>query len=124
MKNLFKPASLLCNLLTFLTFFFVGLFFAKIMEVGKGQMLAAGAIVLGYGIIFASVALIGSFVITYKLKHKIIVRINILLLTILISFFAYFTYQYQVREKSEQEEKQLIQKSTQRNKILNAEKTH
>ena len=111
MKKLLKPAALLYNLLIFLTFFFVGLWIAKFMEAGKGQMLAAGAIVLSYGLIFAVIALIGSFFLTFKLNHKTIVSLNVVLLTILLSFFAYFTYQYQLREKSAIAETQHIKKT-------------
>lgn len=121
MKKLLKPAALLCNLLTSLTFFFVGLFFAKFIEAGKGQMLAAGAIVLGYGVIFALIGFIGSFLLTYRLQHKIVVRLNAILFTILIAFFSYFTYQYQEREKAKQEEKEQIQRIPTEIRFLNAE---
>jgi len=100
MKKLFKPASLLFNLLTLLTFFFVGISFAKLIEAGKGQMLAAGATVLGYGVLFATITFIISFFMTYRLKHKLIVKLNIVFAILLIAFIGYFAYQYQLRQKA------------------------
>lgn len=88
MKKLFKPACLLFNILTLILFFFIGLLYAGWIEAGKNQGLAAGAIVLGYGVIFGFAALILSFFITYNVHHKHIVKGNIIsVILILTSFF-------------------------------------
>ena len=79
MKKLFKPACLLLYVLTVMVFFLIGLFYANWIEAGKNQGLAAAAIVLGYGVIFSMIALILSFFAAYRLKHKTIIRINLIL---------------------------------------------
>ena len=61
MKNFFKPARLAFYLLMLVGFFFLGLYFAALIDAGKGQGLAGGAIVLGYGILFGGVAFLASF---------------------------------------------------------------
>ncbi len=78
MKKLFKPACLLLYLLTVMVFFLIGLLYANWIDAGKNQGLAAAAIVLGHGVIFSIVALILSFFAAYHLKHKIIIRLNLL----------------------------------------------
>ena len=58
MKKLFKPASLLLYFLTILSFFLAGFLYAALTGAGKGQGLAGGAIVLGYGVLSAGVAFV------------------------------------------------------------------
>jgi len=99
MKKLIKPASLLFNLLCFLVFFLLGLFFAGWIEAGKNQGLAAGAVVLGWGIMFAGVAFIVSFFLTYHLIHRKIVVGNWALLTCLLLAYGITHYRYVQREK-------------------------
>lgn len=113
MKKLFKPACLLMNLLALCTFFFIGIAYAGLINAGKGQMLAGGAIVLGYGVIFSIVAFITSLFLTHRLKHKVIVKTNVVLFLALIVFLTYFRYQYQERQELKQQENQTILKPTQ-----------
>ncbi len=101
MKKLLKPANLLFNLLMLLAFFLVGLLFAKWIDAGKGQMLAGGAIVLGYGVLFAGIAFIASFFIAYYAKHRAIVWANVALSVLLVTCFLYFRMQYQKRRQSQ-----------------------
>ncbi|MEO0572360.1 MAG: hypothetical protein AAF039_11700 [Bacteroidota bacterium] len=79
MKKLLKPACLLFNILALVLFFFLGLLYAGWIEAGKNQGLAGGAIVLGYGVLFAIVALFVSFFVTYRLRHKYVIRANVIL---------------------------------------------
>lgn len=99
MKKFFKPAFLLFYLLMPLSFFFVGLFFAKWIDAGKGQMLAAGAIVFGYGVLFAGLAFVASFIIVRYTRHQYVVIANIVLSILLISCVLYFRVQYKNRNK-------------------------
>ncbi len=72
MKKIVKPASLLFSVLSLLMFFIIGMYFAGLIEAGKNQGLAGGAIVLGWGVIFAGIAFVLSFLVTSKLctsKH-------------------------------------------------------
>ncbi|MDT0607426.1 DUF6077 domain-containing protein [Croceitalea rosinachiae] len=112
MKKLLKPACLLFNVLMFITFFFVGISYAGIIEAGKGQMLAGGAIVLGYGVIFAIVAFIASFFMTYRLRHQFIVMSNIVLTLVLLTFIVYFRYQYQERQELKKKENHALSTKT------------
>ena len=58
MKNLIRPAALLLYVLTLLTGLLAGMLVAAWAGAGEGQGLAAGAIVVGYGVMTAGGALI------------------------------------------------------------------
>ncbi len=103
MKKLFKPACLLFNILTLILFFFLGLLYAGWMEAGKNQGLAGGAIVLGYGVIFAMVALIISFFVTYRSKHIHIVRANVVLGILILASFLLIKNNADARKKKRNE---------------------
>ncbi len=100
MKKLLRPSCLAFYLLVTLVFFVFGLTFAAIIEAGKNQGLAGGAIVLGYGVLFGCLALIVSIFIAYRINPKILVRINWGLLILLLGAFAiaYFKYKTQASE--------------------------
>lgn len=76
MNNIFKPASLLMYLLVFLIFFIVGMTFAGVAEVAKGQGLAGGAVVVFYGFYTAIIALVISLFIAHKTSEDTIIKIN------------------------------------------------
>lgn len=99
MKKLLKPACLLFNLLVLLSFFVMGLLFAGWIDAGKGQMLAAGAIVLSYGVLFGGIAFIGSFFMTYYFRHRTIVIGNIILSVFLLVCFGYFRYRFKKKQQ-------------------------
>jgi hypothetical protein len=84
MKKIFKPASLLFNLLCLLVFFIVGMYCAGWVGAGEGQGFAGGAIVLGWGVLFAGIALVASFFFTYHVQHKRIVTCNWILAALLL----------------------------------------
>jgi len=94
-----KPYSFLMYFLAIIAFFFLGLIYAGIIEAGKGQMLAGGAIVFGYGVIGAVIGLCASLFTAFKAQRHIIIKINIVLTLIIIASFAYFTIKYQKRQQ-------------------------
>lgn len=122
MKKLFKPACLLFNILILIQFFLVGLLYAGWIEAGKHQGLAGGAIVLGYGVIFALVALILSFFATYHLKHKLIKVANIILGILILASFLWIKSNADARKKKRAERNEIeAQKTTKpvnQNKVL------
>ncbi len=92
MKKLVKPASLLFYILIVILFFFIGLYVAKLVDAGKGQMLAGGAIVLFYGLISAGLAFVLALFVAYAVKHSTLVRMNKIfgvLFFILVCIIAY-----------------------------------
>ena len=94
-----KPYSFLLYFLAFITSFFIGLTYAGIVEAGKGQMLAGGAIVLGYGVIGAFFGLILAIFIAVKANRSLIMKLNIFLALAIVAFFSYYTINYQKRQK-------------------------
>ncbi|MEM7382239.1 MAG: hypothetical protein AAF361_13725 [Bacteroidota bacterium] len=112
MKKLIRPACLLFYLLSLLSFFVVGLVAAGLMEAGKNQGLAGGAIVLGWGVLFGIAGLVISFFIAYRLNTGILKRINIILAVILLGVFAIAYFKYQSRSKEQMEIKTAPQKPT------------
>ncbi|MDO5979542.1 hypothetical protein [Flavivirga spongiicola] len=110
-----KLYSFLLYFLAIIAFFFLGIVYAGIIEAGKGQMLAGGAIVLGYGLIGALIGLCLSLVLAYKSKRQIILKTNGLLALIIIASFAYFTIKYQKRQQEKEQQKieqQKLKKTT------------
>lgn len=80
--------------------FFIGILYATIIEAGKGQMLAAGAIVLGYGVIGAFIGLILSIFLSikYKTKPNLIALINKISFVLILGFIVFFWVKYQLNE--------------------------
>lgn len=79
MKKLLTPANIAFYVLMSIAFFY-----AVMIEAGKNQMLAGGAIVLGYGVLFGGIAFVASLFIAYYTKPTIIKRLNWMLLVIVI----------------------------------------
>jgi hypothetical protein len=104
--QMIKPYSLLFYLLAFICSFFIGIVIAGLVEAGKGQMLAGGAIVLGYGVITAVIGFVISLFITLKTNRKLIFRGNIILAILILSFWGYFYIKYQNKQKIKAQEKQ------------------
>ncbi|MCG2419030.1 hypothetical protein K8089_08335 [Aequorivita sp. F47161] len=112
MKNIFKPARIAFYILMLVTFFIVGLYFAGLIDAGKGQGLAGGAIVVGYGFLFAVIAFIASFFIAHFATHKFIVYANIGLLAVIIIAYGITHYRYVQHQKSKEKKEQFRPKST------------
>jgi len=108
MKNILKLYSLLLHFLSLILFFFIGVSYAGLMEAGKGQMLAGGAIVLGYGVMGTFIGFCISLFITYKTNRKTIIRLNIIATVLILGFWGYFYLKYQKRQQ-EKIEKQKIE---------------
>lgn len=104
MKKLLKPASIGFYVLMLIVFFFVGIYIAKLIGAGEGQMLAGGAIVLGWGVLFGGIAFVLSFFLAYYIAHKFIVRLNILLLVALGTLYGITHYNYVQRQKEKEED--------------------
>lgn len=103
--QMFKAYSFLMYFLAIIAFFFLGLIYAGITEAGKGQMLAGGAIVFGYGVIGGFIGLCLALVLGYNLKRHLIIKINVLLTLIIAASFTYFTIKYQKRQKIKEQQK-------------------
>jgi len=106
MKRFLKPARIAFYFLMLVSFFIAGLYFAGIIDVGKGQGLAGGAIVLGYGVMFGFLALIASFFIAHFTPHRVIVYANIVLLAVILVSYGITHYRYVQREKVKEQNEQ------------------
>jgi len=106
MKKLLKPASIAFYFLFAIVFFFFGMYLAKITGAAKGQGLAGGAIVFGWGVMFGGIAFIASFFIVRYVLHKWVVRLNWLLLIIVATTYGMFHYNYLERQKEKEKTEQ------------------
>lgn len=104
MKTLFKPARILFYILMLLTFCMLGFYYASFVDAGKGQGLAGGAIVLGYGLLFGSVAFVASFFIAHCLEISKIKIINWILLVLLGVSWAFKYYELKTRNAQQEEQ--------------------
>ena len=100
--KLLKPINLLFYFLSLINFIFIGIYFAVITDAAKGQGLAGGAIVLGYGVITGAVALIVSIFLAYYIEDKIIILLNKILGILLALFIIITAYRILTREKKEE----------------------
>jgi MFS family permease len=98
-----KPYNLLLYLLAILTSFFAGLSYAAMIDAGKGQGLAAAAIVLGYGVIAAVIGLIVALFVAHQVRRKTIFRLNVILTFCIAAFAGYFYMTYLERQKAKAE---------------------
>jgi len=112
MKKLFKPASLLFYFLMVIVFFFIGLFFAKLVGAGKNQMLAGGAIVLFYGLVFAGIAFTLALFVAYGVKHNTLIKFNKVLGVLFFVLACIIAYKVITREKKEDPVKDYPKKTT------------
>ncbi len=94
MKKLLKPYCIVFYFLMFLVFFLAGLSFASVIDAGKNQGLAGGAIVLGWGVLFGGIAFIVAVFTGFRIRPKILVKLNwVLLIVLLIAYgIAHFRY--------------------------------
>lgn len=91
--------------------FFVGIGIALLVKAGENQMLAAAAIVIGYGIITAVISFIVSFFLASTQNQKVIVSLNILW-TLFISIIILTIFIRRERPRIENDQNKL-QKKTQ-----------
>ena len=96
--SMVKFYSLLMYFLAIVTCFFIGIGYAGLVDAGKDQMLAGGAIVLGYGVIGAIIGFCISLIIAYKSNRKTIITINVVLALMIVAFWAYFFIKFKNRK--------------------------
>jgi len=63
---------------------------AKLVGAGEGQMLAAGAIILSYGVIGAVIGFVLSIILGNNIQKSALVKLNIALVLLIIACFLYF----------------------------------
>ncbi|MEM9545454.1 MAG: hypothetical protein AAGA77_05750 [Bacteroidota bacterium] len=99
--------NILFFLLLFVVGFFLGLLVAGLVDAGKGQMLAGGAIVFGYGVVGAGAGLILAIMATlfFKLRPAWIVFSNKILAIVLICLWLFFYVRYE-RKQAEKTRKE------------------
>lgn len=95
MKEYFKLSNLLFYLLITFIAFFLGMLLAGITGAGKGQGLAGGAIVFGYGVISAGVVFVISIFLAQWFGSAIVVRLNKIMLVVVAVMMALLFYRYQ-----------------------------
>jgi hypothetical protein len=105
-----KPYSFLMYFLAIIAFFFLGLVYAGITDAGKGQMLAGGAIVLGYGVIGMLIGLVFSLIAAFKVKRIIIIRLNVVFILIIAASIIFIKINYQKRQEARSVDGQSIMK--------------
>ncbi|QQS28924.1 MAG: hypothetical protein IPM47_19120 [Sphingobacteriales bacterium] len=104
-NRMLKPYSFLFYLLSLTFSFFVGILIAGLVNAGKGQMLAAGAIVLSYGVISAGIGLILTLFLAYKTNSKFIITSNFVLLISIAVLWTYFYKQYRDRTNEKKQDR-------------------
>ena len=104
MRRLLKPYNLLLYLLAILAFFFFGLIYASLIDAGKDQGLAAGAIVLGYGVMGAFFAFIVSLFAASRLSRAMVIRLNQVLALAIVLCLAYIIWNYNVNVKPKRDQ--------------------
>ncbi len=98
----FNLARLTFYLLGTVVSFVLGVYLAGIMKAGEGQMLAAAAIVLGWGVLAAVAFLICSMLLAKQIPQKRIVSLNWALLFLAIALYGITHYRYLQRQKAQQ----------------------
>ncbi len=96
-KTFVKPASLLFYLLTVLNFFFLGMIIAGLLGAGKNQGLAAGAIVLGYGVMAAFFAWLAALLIVAYGSSRLVVMFNKIWAVLFVLIVIFLIYRVQTR---------------------------
>jgi len=101
MKKLLKPASLLFYFLMVIVFFFIGLYLAKLVGAGKGQMLAGGATVLFYGLVSSGIAFTLALFVAHGVNHNTLIKFNKVLGVLFFLIVSITAYKVITREKKE-----------------------
>ena len=98
--------NILLIMLLFFGGFFTGLFVAMMVDAGEGQMLAAGAIVLGYGVVGALIGIILAIfiLINFRKKVSLIRKWNISLLVLVLGLWIFFWVTHKMREANKSEQ--------------------
>jgi len=102
--QMLKPYNLLLYPLAIIAAFFVGASYAGIVEAGKNQGLAGGAIVLGYGVIASVIGFVIALIVANKVNRKTTIWINIILALSIVGFYIYFHLKFLERKKAREEQ--------------------
>ena len=94
-----KPAKVIFTLLVLAASFLTGIYVAGIAGAGQGQMLAAAAIIIGWGISFAFITLIVTIFVIRTRPNKSFVRVNWGLLILLTIIYGITHYRYLERKR-------------------------
>jgi hypothetical protein len=94
-------------LLAILAFFLAGIFFVLVFDLAKGQGLAGGAIVLGYGVMGGGIGLVLSIIVIIQKKYKIRSIMSKILIVVVIALSGYFYWNYQTNVKPKREKSKL-----------------
>lgn len=89
MNKYIKPSSIAFYLLIFLLAFIIGAAVAGLSGVAKGQGLAGGAIVLGYGLMAALGGIVLAIIIVSRANTAIIKKTNWIILVVVLIIFAF-----------------------------------
>ncbi|MBT8274287.1 MAG: hypothetical protein KJO77_10800, partial [Bacteroidia bacterium] len=100
MKHIFKPYSFLLYFVMSLLGFIIGMFIAKWTGAGENQMMAGGAIVLGYGVVGWFIGLITAIMTAYQMDRGEIINSNKFFGIILIAAIAFLVYQVKTNASS------------------------
>ena len=115
MKKYFKPSSLLFYLFVIILFFIIGTAVASWSGVADNQGLAAAAIVLGYGLITALIAMIPALIVIRLVKPEVIRKVNItfgIIVLLTIGILAVRFYSMQGKRADQQNTMQEAKKPT------------
>lgn len=94
MRDLFKPLNLLFYMLSFIVFLFSGMILASVIGAAKDQGLAAGAIVLGYGVFSGFIALIAAIIVAKLTNRKVVVTLVKIFSILFLLLTAFFIFRY------------------------------
>jgi len=100
MKKIFKPVYLAFYVLILVSFFVIGMYYAAIIGAAKGQGLAGGAIVFGYGVLFGIIAFIISIFTARKIQTKYLKIINWILLIGLLVLWSIKYFEFRVQDSN------------------------
>lgn len=107
MKKFIKPASLVFLFLSSILFFILGMAYAGFSGAATGQGLAAGAIVVFYGFVFAFITFIAALFIVYYLPARTILISNRILLIAFVIIAGILTYRILTKERTSTPSKEL-----------------
>ena len=82
----------------------MGMVYARIVDAGKGQMLAGGAIIFSYGVVASFFGLMLAMFVAAKAQRRLIIRLNRILAVLIIAFWTYFFIKYQQGKSTHDQE--------------------
>ena len=99
-----KLSSFLLYILSIIAFFLIGIAYAGWIEAGKGQMLAGGAIVLGYGVVGAGLGLLLALILAYKWNPDRVYKLCLFFVLLILGFIGFFKAKYDKRQKEKEKQ--------------------